>query len=91
MELISEVPTVESFTSLSEHQSQTPETFFGARPVLHYHSPSAKLVISKSQYDQSTDLQALNVSSNGQNGSSPNGASASDVTITGVDAWITSK
>jgi nucleotide-sensitive chloride channel 1A len=92
MEITSEIPTVESFIPLSEHQSQTPGTFFGGRPVLHYHSLGAKLLISKSQYDQFAALHELK-NANGQNGSSEqqNGASSGDVTITGVDAWVTSR
>jgi nucleotide-sensitive chloride channel 1A len=92
MEVTEEVPTVESFTSLSEHQSQTPGTFFGGPSVLHYHSPGAKLVIAKSQYDQLNALHDLQDTSSGQNGSSPNGASAAEnVIISGIDAWVTSK
>jgi nucleotide-sensitive chloride channel 1A len=91
MELTSEVPTVESFIPLSEHQSQTPGTFFGGRPVLHYHSLGAKLLISQSQYAQFAALHELR-DTEGQNGSiGPNGTSAEDVTITGVDAWVTSQ
>ncbi len=31
-------PPLDSFTTLAEHQSHTPATFYGAKPVLHYHA-----------------------------------------------------
>ncbi len=34
---------------LSEHQSQTPETYFGGKPVLHYHATGATALIPTSQ------------------------------------------
>ncbi|KAM0328668.1 hypothetical protein ACHAQA_005080 [Verticillium albo-atrum] len=42
-------PSVGDFLPLEEYQSQTPETFFGGKPVLHYHLEGAKIWISKSQ------------------------------------------
>jgi len=42
-------PALEDYTPLEEHQSQTPETFHGGKPVLHYHASGAKAWIPKSQ------------------------------------------
>jgi len=45
-------PKLEEFTALSEHQEQTPTTFFGGKPVLHYHVEGAKAWIAKDQVDK---------------------------------------
>jgi chloride channel, nucleotide-sensitive, 1A len=42
-------PSLGEYTALSEHQEQTPETFFGGKPILHYHLTGAKAWIPKSQ------------------------------------------
>jgi nucleotide-sensitive chloride channel 1A len=42
-------PSLENYTPLSEHQSQTPETFYGGKPVLYYHATGAKAWIPTSQ------------------------------------------
>ena len=45
MEVLHSAPTASSFTPLSTHQSQTPDSFFTGPPILHHHSPSATLKI----------------------------------------------
>lgn len=42
-----EAPSLDSFTSLAEHQSQTPSSFYSAKPVLYYHEIDAKALLSK--------------------------------------------
>ncbi|CRK18813.1 hypothetical protein BN1723_011702 [Verticillium longisporum] len=42
-------PSVGDFLPLEEYESQTPETFFGGKPVLHHHLQGAKIWIPKSQ------------------------------------------
>lgn len=42
-------PSLEDYVPLAEYQSQTPETFIGGKPVLHYHLTGAKATIPKSQ------------------------------------------
>ncbi|KAL0943422.1 uncharacterized protein CTRU02_201308 [Colletotrichum truncatum] len=42
-------PAVGDYIPIEEHQSQTPETFFGGKPVLHYHLEGAKAWIPASQ------------------------------------------
>lgn len=81
LELVTEAPKKEDFTPLSEHQSQTPSTFFGARPVLHHHSPEAKLTVRKSEYEQHDILSQIH---------SPPDTEAEEVVLN-VDVWITSK
>lgn len=46
MEVFHEAPVVSSFTSLSEHQSHTPASFYSGPPVLYHLSRNARLVIS---------------------------------------------
>lgn len=46
-------PSLDSFTLLSDHQSQTPATFFGAKPVLHCHISEARALVSS---DQASEL-----------------------------------
>lgn len=45
---INDAPPLDSFTSLAEHQSQTPETFFGSKPVLHYHGVGVRALAAQS-------------------------------------------
>lgn len=40
-------PSVDDFTPLAEYQSQTPESFVGGKPVLHFHLASAKASVPK--------------------------------------------
>ena len=42
-------PALDSFTSLADHQSQTPTSFFGAKPILHRHIVDARVLISGDQ------------------------------------------
>jgi chloride channel, nucleotide-sensitive, 1A len=42
-------PSLDDYTPLSEHQEQTPASFYGGKPVLHYHAAGAKAWIPKSQ------------------------------------------
>ncbi|KAL1836239.1 hypothetical protein VTJ49DRAFT_5401 [Mycothermus thermophilus] len=43
---------VDDYTPLSQHQQQTPESFFDGKPVLFYHATGAKAWIPKSQRDK---------------------------------------
>lgn len=44
-----EAPAIDSFTPLSEHQAATPSTFFGTKPILHFHATSARISVPRSQ------------------------------------------
>ena len=44
-----ETPALDSFTPLAEHQSQTPSTFFGTKPILHFHSTAVRVLVPRSQ------------------------------------------
>lgn len=58
VEVIDHPPAPESLTLLSDFQSETPSTFFGERPVLHFHSKS-QLLISKSDLEDNEVFQKL--------------------------------
>ena len=42
-------PSADDYMPLSEYQSQTPSSFVGGKPVLHYHLVGSKATIPKSQ------------------------------------------
>lgn len=42
-------PSVDDYTPLSEYQSQTPDTFVGGKPVLHFHLQAATATVPRSQ------------------------------------------
>lgn len=41
-------PTLDSYTPLADHQAQTPTSFFGPKPVLHYHATSTRALAARS-------------------------------------------
>ena len=48
--VIKDCPRAESdFQDKGEYQEQTPETFFGGKPVLHYHDVSVKAWVPADQ------------------------------------------
>jgi nucleotide-sensitive chloride channel 1A len=61
-EVLEEAPARDSLTPLSEFQAETPATFFGERPVLHFQS-SAKILISKADLEANEIFQKLEKSS----------------------------
>lgn len=85
-ELLRTAPAADNFIPLSEHQAQTPGSFFGGRPVLHLHSSEAALRVLKADLDQRPDFAALR-----QGGSSVEGDADADVEIDGVSVWVTSR
>lgn len=50
---------MDSYKILSEHQSQTPETFFGGKPVLHLHCSDAKVLVSRQNLEKYSLPQAI--------------------------------
>lgn len=93
MESITEKPSEEAFTPLSEHQGQTPGTFFGGKPVLHHYCPSAKLLINADRLQLSPIL--ANLQNNVQSGTQSNGSDRPEsrdvVVIDNLDIWVTSQ
>ncbi len=46
---IHDAPQLDSFTTLAEHQAQTPATFYNAKPVLHYSGSNVRALASQDQ------------------------------------------
>ena len=94
MELLSEAPTLDVFTPLAVHQSQTPESFFNSKPVLYYNSPGVRLSITPSDLNASSALSKLSDGGHARtNGSALNGNTQNhdaDVSVE-VDIWVTSE
>ncbi|KAB5531273.1 benzoylformate decarboxylase [Coniochaeta sp. 2T2.1] len=49
--IIRSPPSVSDYVPLSDYQSQTPETFHGGKPVLHYHATGVLARVYRSQCD----------------------------------------
>lgn len=86
-------PALDSFTSLADHQTQTPATFFGAKPVLHYHATGARAVAQKHLVSK-LPVFAQDGGSNGDatsNTEAETGASASDTAVESIDVFASSE
>ncbi|KAH9831102.1 hypothetical protein Tdes44962_MAKER02180 [Teratosphaeria destructans] len=82
-ECISDSPKAQDFIPLSEHQEQTPGTFFGGKAVLHLqHSGSLK--ISTSELASHSDF-SLGIQSGDE------GYGEEEVTIDEVEIWVSSR
>jgi len=83
-------PALDSFTSLAEHQSQTPTSFYGAKPVLHYHGIGVTVLIAQDHTSKLPIFTALDHAS--ANVNPPEGSSEPAATVTeSVDAFVTSE
>ena len=92
MEVIHESPQHSSFIPLSEHQSQTPQSFYSGQPVLHYQSAGADLVAAKSGFHTSLGLSKLAGYTNVEQGNAENGDnSGEDIVLKDIDIWVTSE
>ena len=105
MEVFHTPPDPSSFTPLSQHQSQTPSSFYSATPVLYHHSAGAKLIIleyedlSSSPLANLADAASLNPTSPAAQSAHPatNGDGPHDdaipveIVVEGVDIWVTSE
>ncbi|TKA79296.1 hypothetical protein B0A55_04249 [Friedmanniomyces simplex] len=81
-EVIHTAPQTDDFTALSEHQEQTPGTFFGGKAVLHLHCTNAKLQLTRLELANQRDFAALSDCSNGW---------MEVAEITGMEFWVTSR
>jgi chloride channel, nucleotide-sensitive, 1A len=91
-------PALDSFTPLAEHQSQTPTTFYNAKPVLHYHAVGLRAVAPSNNvsklpiFPQSTgnpteSTPAEAASADPESQDSPASATVTEI----VDAFISSE
>ena len=84
-------PSVADYIQLSEYQSQTPETFDGGKPVLHYHTAGAKAWIPKSQRGHLPFFTAdVDSAPTGPEANAANGASEDQVEQL-VDLFVSSE
>jgi chloride channel, nucleotide-sensitive, 1A len=65
--IIRSPPALDSFVSLEDHQSHTPESFFGAKPVLHYHVAGALALTSSDQTSKLPVFRSADAASHGGN------------------------
>ena len=87
LELIQDLPNLEDFTRLSEHQQQTPGSFFGGKAVLHLRCPDASVKISR--YDLEAQPIIANLRNEHSNGE--DSASEEQVVIEEIDVWVSSR
>lgn len=94
MDVIRSSPDASSFVPLAEHQSRTPSSFYSGPPVLYHHSQRCKIVILERELLATPALNALR----GQDAVNNSAASQDqqegdekEVTISGVDTWVTSE
>ncbi|KAH8640904.1 hypothetical protein IG631_03845 [Alternaria alternata] len=73
-------PKADDFTPLSEHQSQTPTSFFSAKPVLHAHYEGMTLVAAADQLKQDAAFSKF----------SPRREGEEDF-VDGIDVWVSSE
>ncbi len=84
LESIEVAPTAADYTPLHEHQEATPVSFFGAKPVLHLHSPSASVKISREDLNSQPELAALQ-----DIDATPD--KDGQLSIANIDVWVTSR
>jgi nucleotide-sensitive chloride channel 1A len=87
-------PALDSFTSLADHQSQTPTSFFGAKPVLHYHAFGARALISRDNTPKLAIFGTRNASSaNGITSAEPSNCNTEgqDSIVDVVDVFVSSE
>ncbi|KAK4697564.1 chloride channel, nucleotide-sensitive, 1A, partial [Lecanoromycetidae sp. Uapishka_2] len=99
MEVLHSPPNTQSYTPLSVHQSQTPESFFSGPPVLYHHSPSTTLLINSHDLEAVPALAELvsgaqrstNGTSGHINGDEGGGEDmGQELSIPNVGVWVTS-
>ncbi|KAL8808797.1 MAG: hypothetical protein Q9200_004012 [Gallowayella weberi] len=93
MEVLHSSPIESQFIPLSDHQSQTPPSFHSGPPILHHHSPATTILINSNELDSTPALKSLVPPQQQTNGSSTEAnheGLGHEITIEGVDIWVTS-
>jgi len=88
---VRERPSLSDFIPISDHESETPDTFFGGPPVLHAYSPTAKLLCGQSEYGGISALRRLGPE---QIVSTTSGTAAGqdpEIEIDGLEIWVSSR
>lgn len=86
-----ERPSISDFIPISDHESETPDTFFGGPPVLHAYSPTAMLVCGQSEYGDISALQRLGPEQIVSATPSPTEGQEPEVEIDGLEIWVSSR
>lgn len=79
-------PTIDDFTPLSEHNEQTPGSFFAGKPVLHLQAPAARLQITKDDLESQEAIKAL-VATTDDVAADDQGL----IEVQDIDVWVTSR
>jgi nucleotide-sensitive chloride channel 1A len=77
---LASAPQSENFTPLQEHQEQTPQSFYGSKPVLHAHYAGMTLSTASGQLQQ--DPAFAKFSSRQEGG---------EELVDGIDIWVSSE
>ncbi|KAI9803907.1 MAG: hypothetical protein M1825_001787 [Sarcosagium campestre] len=97
LETIRSPPPPESFTPLSSYQSQTPQSFFNEKPILHHEIEHTTLIVPRSQI---TSIPLFEESPDSVNGTSTNGhgdihensnSAEADTRLDDIHVWVTSQ
>ena len=80
-------PSLDSFTALAEHQAQTPTSFYGAKPVLHYHATDTRALATASQLSRLPIFAAVAESQADGTGD----AEAREKSVEVVEAFVSSE
>ncbi|KAF2203809.1 hypothetical protein GQ43DRAFT_454213 [Delitschia confertaspora ATCC 74209] len=90
LRVVEKTPALEDYTPLSEHQEQTPSTFFGGKPVLYARHGGLTLSAPGRKLQSHPAFARFSTSSTP---STVDGATAAsgDVLIKDVEAWVNSE
>lgn len=84
-------PSLGDYTPLSEYQSQTPDSFVGGKPVLHYHIEGAKAWIPKEQCGSLAVFPADSSTAPSAPEADPANGSSEDLVEQKVNVFVTSE
>ncbi|KXL45048.1 hypothetical protein M433DRAFT_144106 [Acidomyces richmondensis BFW] len=85
-QVIRAAPKVDNFTPLSDHQEQTPDSFFDGTVVLHLRTTEAELTASREDWETHPDFAALHPEIRTRDA-----AGEEAIKVDGVEVWVTSK
>ena len=77
---LTSAPQSEDFTPLQQHQEQTPQSFFGAKPVLHAHYADITLSTAPGQLQQDAAFAKFSSRREGE-----------EELVDGVEIWVSSE
>ncbi|KAF2465209.1 uncharacterized protein BDR25DRAFT_240456 [Lindgomyces ingoldianus] len=77
---VSHAPAPDEFTPLEEHQTKTPSTFFGGKPVLYAHYAGLTLAMPSSKLEANAAVARFSTDSDGES-----------VLAKGIEVWVNSR